>query len=249
MIDEKAREEFARDGFVHLPGFMDADEMDAIEALWERALREVVPTLSRSDAMYEDYDRPDTLKQVALPEVGTEALATMAKGRFDGPMEYLMEEDVVGQGLEMFIKPRLVGTPTPPHQDGFYFCLEGNRAATAWLALDDMDDENGTLHYVAGSQQAGVLDHRASQVLGFSQGLLESELALYGRDVACPLRRGDLLVHHCLTIHRAAGNRSQRLRRALALVYYAASERKDTDRWQRYRQSADSQRRQLGVLR
>ncbi len=249
MIDGKAREDFARDGFVHLPGFMDAGEMDAIEELWERALREIVPALSRSDAMYEDYERPETLKQVALPEAGTEALAAMARGRFDGPMEHLMQEEVVGQGLEMFIKPRLVGTATPPHQDGFYFCLEGNRAATAWLALDDMDEENGTLHYVAGSQRAGVLDHRASQVLGFSQGLLESELALYGRDVACSLRRGDLLIHHCLTIHRAKGNPSRRLRRALAMVYYAASERKDADRWQRYRQSVDSQRWELGVLR
>ena len=51
MTNEKAREDFVRDGFVHLPGFMDADEMDAIEALWDRALREVVPTLSWNDAM------------------------------------------------------------------------------------------------------------------------------------------------------------------------------------------------------
>ena len=141
-----------------------------------------------------------------------------------------------------------MGTPTPPHQDGFYFCLENNLAATAWLTLDDMDDENGTLHYVAGSHKFGILDHQRSDVLGFSQGLTEANIGAYGKDVGCRLRRGDLLVHHCLTIHRAEANVSERLRRAFGAVYYGASDRFDAEKHRHYRASVDSQRKEMGVI-
>ena len=40
---------------------------------------------------------------------------------------------------------------------------------------------------------------------------------------------GDLLVHHALTIHRAAGNHSPtRTRRALGFIYYSSTAQEDT---------------------
>ena len=246
--DQTQLEAFRRDGFVHLPEFMDAVEMDCIAARVAEVIAEVVPTLSKTDAMYEDYERPETLKQVNVPPERAPALAALRESaKMQELVDRLLADRAVPQSLELFIKPPRLGTPTPPHQDGYYFCLEPNVALTAWLALDDMDDENGTLHYVAGSHKMGVLDHGASQVLGFSQGLPADDLAAYGREVCCRLRRGDLLVHHSLTIHRAEGNPSSRLRRALAMVYYGASARLDPKAHRRYRESVQAQQEDLGV--
>ena len=64
---EALKENFQRDGFVHLPGFMQPTEMDKIEHYYEQVLRDVVPGLPRHDAMYEDYERSETLKQVNIP--------------------------------------------------------------------------------------------------------------------------------------------------------------------------------------
>ena len=63
--DQKQLEAFRRDGFVHLPEFMDAAEMDCIEVCVAEVIAEVVPTLAGTAAMYEDYERPETLKPVS----------------------------------------------------------------------------------------------------------------------------------------------------------------------------------------
>ncbi len=249
MQDDKThREAFERDGFVHLPGFMNAQEMDEIERQVVRFIEEDVPKLSKADAMYEDYERPESLKQVNMHEAEVAYFIDLSQSeKMLGLAEMLLGEAAEPQSQELFIKPPGMGTPTPPHQDGFYFCLKPNQALTLWLALDDMDSENGTLHYVAGSHKMGVLGHKASNVLGFSQGLTEADLAEYGREVACQMRRGDLLVHHSLTIHRAEGNPSARLRRALAMVYYAKSARRDEEAYKRYRASVENQQEEMGV--
>ena len=246
--DQVVLESFRQDGFVHLPGFMDEVEIDAIDTQVVEVIENLVPTLDRTAAMYEDYEQPETLKQVNIPAALAPGLVELRQSaKVLGLVEWLLEDKAVAQSLELFIKPPRVGTPTPPHQDGFYFCLEPNVALTAWLALDDMDDENGTLHYVAGSHKMGVLDHDASQVLGFSQGLVERDLTGLGREVSLCRRRGDLLVHHSLTIHRAGGNPSTRLRRALAMVYYGANAKLDPDAYQRYQESVQMQQKDLGV--
>lgn len=249
MIDNQAvQEAFQRDGFVHLPGFMDAAQIDDIEAHVVRVIEHIVPKMPKTDAMYEDYDRPETLKQVNIPAAAAPALVALrGSAKMLELVEALLGDKAVPKSLELFIKPPGLGTPTPPHQDGFYFCLQPDVALTAWLALDDMDDENGTLHYVAGSHKMGILDHNVSRVLGFSQGLAADDLTEFGREVSCRLRRGDLLVHHCSTIHRAGGNPSARLRRALAMVYYGASVKRDEEAYQRYLASAQAQQQDMGV--
>lgn len=58
------REGFARDGFVVVPGFLDAAALDELRANIERYVRDVVPDLPPSQAFYVDRSRPDTLKQL-----------------------------------------------------------------------------------------------------------------------------------------------------------------------------------------
>jgi phytanoyl-CoA hydroxylase len=127
-----------------------------------------------------------------------------------------------------FNKLPIVGDITPPHQDGFYFHLQPCEALTLWLALDDVDEENGCIRYVRGSHQQGMRHHRRTEVLGFSQGIAdfgtESDIA---NEVAACVSPGDLIVHHALTIHRADANRSPRPRRALGFVYFSAAAQVD----------------------
>ena len=86
-----------------------------------------------------------------------------------------------------------------------------------------MDEENGCVRYVHGSHEWGMRTHGRTKTLGFSQGVTD-----YGTDSdiahekALPAKPGDLLVHHCMTIHRADGNQSaDRTRRALGFIYYS----------------------------
>ena len=85
--------------------------------------------------------------------------------------EALLGEPVGAEEPEWFNKPPGTVHVTPPHQDNYYFCLTPPHVLTIWLALDDVDAENGCLRYVAGSHTRGFRPHNRSNVLGFSQGI------------------------------------------------------------------------------
>ena len=93
------------------------------------------------------------------------------------------------------------------------------------MALDPVTPENGPVHYLPGSHTQGVLPHVASGVAGNSMGLRDP----VPREQCRPwlLGAGDLLVHHCQTIHYSEPNLSPLPRRSLLLVYRGASAQAD----------------------
>jgi phytanoyl-CoA hydroxylase len=119
---------------------------------------------------------------------------------------------------------------------------------TIWLALDEVDAENGCLRYVAGSHRAGYRPHVLSQVLGFSQGICDYGPSDFAREVAVSLKPGDAVAHHGMTIHRADANMSGvRQRRSFAMVFRGISCVRDEETFQRYLQSARSQHHAMGL--
>ena len=148
----------------------------------------------------------------------------------------MLGDKVVGKNMQYFGKPPGVSKPTPPHQDGYYFWLDPCDALTLWLALDDVDEENGCVRYVPGSHRRDMRPHARTNVLGFSQGIAD-----YGQrddvEVPCPARRGDIIAHHALTIHRADANRSaNRSRRSFGFIYFAERARENREAKEAYQQ-------------
>ena len=92
--------------------------------------------------------------------------------------------------VEWFNKPPGTDSPTPPHQDNYYFCLRPPSVLTIWLALDPVDEENGCLRYVAGSHRQGIRAHARSNILGFSQGISDYGDEDRAREVVVRLQAG-----------------------------------------------------------
>jgi phytanoyl-CoA hydroxylase len=225
---EKTR--FDNDGFVVLRKFIEGSELTTLRDNLARVIREVVPRMPPEHVFCEDKHRAETLKQLQMLHVYDPYFeALFLGGRIKQLAERLLADNVVGKNLQYFSKPPGVGQPTPPHQDGFYFKLTPSEALTMWLALDDVDEENGCVRYVKGSNRRGIRSHERSGVLGFSQAMTD-----FGRpedlenEVAVPAEPGDLLVHHALTIHSAGGNRSvDRPRRSLGFIFFASRSKQD----------------------
>lgn len=232
-IDKQAaKEAFARDGYVFFKGFMNSDEISALQTQVDRFIADVVPTLPRDQVFYEDKSRPDTLKQIQRLWIHDPAFERlMIDSPFREVAELLLDDDVVPKNLQYFNKPPGVGQATPPHQDGYYFMLQSCEAVTMWLALDVVDEANGCVRYVRGSHHHGMRPHGRTQTLGFSQGITDYGTAADMRDeIAFPAAPGDLLVHHALTIHRADGNGTHdRTRKAIGFIYYGARAREDAE--------------------
>ena len=227
---QQALEAYTRDGYLALSGFLTAAEVEETKNSVARFISNRVPQLPREQVFYETLGQPDTLKQIiGLFNHDTYFHRLMFGSRFEKLAEVLLQGPVVGKNMQYFNKPPTIGKATPPHQDGYYFMLDPCEALTMWLALEEVDEENGCVRYVRGSHLLPLRPHGRTQTLGFSQGVTD-----YGTpqdladEVAFPAQPGDLLVHNALTIHRADANRSPtRTRQALGFIYY--SERAKVD--------------------
>ena len=225
-------EQFRRDGYVAFPGFCSPQELQELLSNCRRFIRDIVPRMPRELVFYEDKADLSSLKQIqVLFEYDSWFRSIMFGSRFEQLAAELLQDEVTGVNLQYFNKPPASGRPTPAHQDGSYFMLEPNEAVTMWLALEDVDQENGCLRYLPGSQRTGLRPHGRTNMLGFSQGILGYSSDDENREVAISARAGDLLAHHALTVHRADGNTSQnRSRQALGFVYYSTSAEENPNR-------------------
>jgi phytanoyl-CoA hydroxylase len=242
------RDEFHRDGFVVVRQFLDTADFADLAAQLDRYIREVVPFLADQHAFYVDKSRPATLKQ--LQHMGCDAYFRdyTKHSKWLALAHALLGEPVTAQEPEWFDKPPGTASPTPPHQDNYYFNLRPPNVVTIWLALDDVDEGNGCLRYVAGSHRAGLRPHGRSNVLGFSQGIADYGPADEAAEVPIRLAAGDAVAHHGETIHRAEPNRSaNRRRRAFAMVIRGASCRRDDEAFARYSAALARQHQELGL--
>ena len=108
------------------------------------------------------------------------------------------------------------------HQDVTYWGLEPPRAFTAWLAIDDADEDNGAMLILPQSHHLGILDHGKSEqdgnLLSVNQAIAED---LLDPDSAVPmvLKAGQISLHHGQVVHGSQPNRSSRRRCGMTIRF------------------------------
>ena len=116
-------------------------------------------------------------------------------------------------------KPAQIGGVNMWHQDApLWPIIAPMTEVSAWVALDDVDESNGCMSMVPGSQKWG------NQIKFL--GTLPDYEAMPGEFeghkievVRCPVRKGEVHYHHSLTWHGSHANESGRPRRAIAYHY------------------------------
>ncbi len=138
----------------------------------------------------------------------------------------LLGENVIGWGAHFFCKMPHDGKAVAWHQDSSYWPLSPSKAVTVWLAIDDVDMENGGMKFIAGSHLYGHLTYRPSTAE--EHNVLNQTIdnpTQYGTIIENPLRAGQISIHSDLLLHGSEANRSDRRRCALTLRYAAADVR------------------------
>ena len=228
--------DFQRDGYVALRAFLSDTEITKANENIQRVIQDIVPSMPDNHVFYEEKNTPNTLKQIQQLHTYDPYFQGWAEGRFCTLASTLLKGKAVIQNVQYFNKPPIIGKPTPPHQDGFFFKIKPVEAITIWLALEPVDTETGCVRYVRGSHKYGMRYHARSGVLGFSQHILdfgvENDML---NETAFPASPGDLLAHHALTVHWADGNASKnRTRKALGFIYYRSDVEQDKDAYEAY---------------
>ena len=109
---------------------------------------------------------------------------------------------------------RAGGAAVPKHLDWTFVDESRCSSATVWCALDDLDDESGTLGVVPGSH-LGVSFVRPVNHRDFAA---HEAAARFAEGVVVPLRAGQAVVMDNRTVHFSTPNRTGRVRVAAAAV-------------------------------
>jgi len=243
-------QQFHDQGYVHIPGFISAGEVALIHENLRRYIAEVIPRMAVTDVFYEDKNDKASLKQIIRLYQHDDFFEQLfLKSRFFALAEFLLGRPAAGRNMQYFNKPPAIGKPTPPHQDGYYWNIAPMEGMTMWLALEDVDEENGCVRYINGSHRRGVRPHGKTGTLGFSQGITDYGDEDRAAEVCMIAKPGDLLVHDALAIHRADANQSPtRSRQALGLIYFSGRAREDEEAARKYKEALNRDMRVTGKI-
>jgi ectoine hydroxylase-related dioxygenase (phytanoyl-CoA dioxygenase family) len=127
-----------------------------------------------------------------------------------------------------FIKPARKGGSFPWHQDYSVWPIATPDVVGCWIALDDVDPENGTITYAVGSHKSGevlpVENATGAPYLHEQRpGIPEiGDPVAMGMEIhELVLKRGECVFQHALTWHASGPNNSDRPRRAHGVRYIA----------------------------
>jgi len=117
-------------------------------------------------------------------------------------------------------KPPQIGGVNMWHQDSPYWPILTPKTSqvTAWVALDDIDENNGCMRMVPGSYHWGnqiPFLHAIKDIHSMPNHFESYELEV----ALCPVPKGHVHYHHALTWHGSHDNTSQIPRRAIAVHY------------------------------
>ena len=212
--------QFQLKGFHHEKALFTVDECANLRSEVKRYLRDIAPERAGGDAI--------NAKEVTDREIPDDQFVFLARMdqhddffdqfRQDPRLAKLASEllggEVEVQHVQFFDVIPDVSMPTTPHQDAEIFLLDPSNALTIWIPLSEMKEAHGCLHYVPGSHWDGYLPHSTYRL-----GLL-NENGCRDRGVPMEVMPGDLLAHHCFTIHYSSKNLSGKSRWALAVHFY-----------------------------
>lgn len=219
---ENTRQYYSFNGYSKYEKFLNDDYL----LLLNNKITELEKTLPISDSVFDEdgtgkikqiqylYDRDDIFKEL-LEKVKPIAANLLGHDSF------------TVLNMQLFEKHPTISKPTRSHQDNAYFKVDPPSALTMWIALDDIDEENGCLYYAPMTHLTPTRKHQryhAHTTFRTRSGVPGLSICLHEhpkeRDIPMVVKEGDILVHNSNLIHRAGKNNSKdRRRRAIGIVY------------------------------
>lgn len=205
-------EQFETEGYCVLPEVVGAEELEMLRAECDRSIAFVeaamdeeqcdVIGLNHRDRRYIlplQYKKSDHLQGFLFgPLMAAVCRATL------GPEAYLFLEQFVVKGAD-------TGMELGWHQDAGYLPFTPPLYITAWVALDDVNEDNGTV-FILPYSAAGTRERVAHKLEAGSN----DKVGYFGDNPGIPViaPAGSMAIFTCNTLHRSGGNSTAAPRRA-----------------------------------
>jgi hypothetical protein len=218
-VDQALREQFEEQGFVHVPGLLSREEATRWGPIVEAGVQARTASDTRPDDEKTRYER--SFRQcINLWEDAPDVRPLTFHPAIAATAAYLLGVDAVRVWHDQALFKAPGGRVTDPHQDQPFWPIVETDTVTAWIALVDVPLAMGAMAYVPGSHRFGVREFaNIFTARGFD---LENGPEARGvPPVSVPVKAGDVIYHHGLTIHTAGPNESDRTRAAHTVIFFA----------------------------
>jgi hypothetical protein len=211
-------EQYRRDGFVHIPGVLGADEVAAYRAAAEDAYHHLTAFNAEDDAVFKQVLQLWRADPRLRPLTFHDGLARIATQLAGVPLRLWHDQ--------LLIKKPHNGAATEFHQDAPYWPHSGSRhQLSAWIALVDVPVERGCMSFIPGSHDHR--DVRAVDLHDRTDFFSAAPDLTYQPRVTVPLRAGDCTFHNGHLAHTANPNDTDEFRYAFVTIYVDAQTRYD----------------------
>lgn len=222
MTDRLSKEQidfYQENGFVQVDDVLSADELQEFRQYIEEAMQEENQNAIKNNAQNGSYYRVLNQKVNTWRDHGG-----MARYAFHPRFAQMARQLTGADGIRFFHDHALWkmpgdSKPTPWHQDLPYWPMDQDKALSIWIALDDVDENNGCMMFVPKSQTVGKLKGidlvNPQDIFQFTKGTFVEEQ----RPVIVRMKAGSCTFHSGLTFHYAHANNTANPRRAFAIIF------------------------------
>ncbi len=219
MVTQEQMDHYLEKGWVVIEGVFDHAVVDDIAKTATTIIEEEIKSPDVSPMAGERLESGEVIpRKIMQPFFKHPSFQEFVlNDRFNNVIEEFIGDTPLLLTDQVFMKPPHHGGPKPYHQDDFYFqCFPADHVITAWIALDDVDEENACLRYISGSHKEGIILHYPkSAAESFNLIPREEDIKMKNEELA-PVHKGGVVFHHSQTLHSSHRNNSDRWRRAYA---------------------------------
>jgi ectoine hydroxylase-related dioxygenase (phytanoyl-CoA dioxygenase family) len=223
MLTEKQVADFKVRGFVNGGQVLNDEEVDALRADMERVIANRDNPNVKQPVLLRNLSRDENTpvwQIVNIWEVSDAFHALISQPQIVEGLAQLTDATELRIWHDQIqYKPAQVGGVNMWHQDAPYWpIIAPMTEVSAWVALDDVDVDNGCMSMIPGSHLWGNNIEFIHTLKDFDS--MPEEFEGHKLEVVrCPVKKGEVHYHHALTWHGSHANTSGRPRRAIALHY------------------------------
>lgn len=228
-ISSKEIDYYKSEGFVVSSKYLSKELIDFITKTYDEFI------LNNSSLTLEEMASPHILGGVRMthkinPELSNSFLKIGKSDEIVSQVKKILGPDVILWGMHVMHKPAKTGKKIPWHQDGVYWPINPKATCSVWIAITDVDTNNGCMQFIPKSHTTGVVPHLQEDKVK-NEGELKGSLDLKVDEnsfnqndaINCIINRGQVSLHDTYMLHSSDANFSDKPRKAMVLRYMPSS--------------------------
>lgn len=206
-------DKFNQDGFLVIKDFAPLELCDKILEKAKEHLKNKIAPIETESEYLEANDETNTVRRLRQVYQREDIFKEwMTYSEIKPMLKQIFDEDVVltlAHHNSIMTKMPKESSRTSWHQDRRYWSFENDNLVSIWLSLDDEFIENGLLEFIPRSHKLKFEKEQFDEKSNFLD-LHPKNIEIIKNRAHANLKKGDIVLFHCKTLHHAGKNRTDK---------------------------------------